>query len=216
MQVYSISFVFHARPCSRRSFLKGCIVRSGPRLRQFVGLHVATGARASRVAESPRVVGSVDGGRFGGVHVLHTEKRRALAVAEVADLVVLPLAVRQAALRAVVPGVRRPLRHMPVEPRPPAPTPPAVALLLLLPRGHVLLRGLVILIVHEAVRAGREGARAVRRVIRPPGPPVAVQEGLVVIGRVGRHCDGRGGGRQGEGVAGVGRGDLKGRHLRGQ
>lgn len=213
MQVYSISFVFHARPCSRRSFLKGCIVRSGPRLRQFVGLHGATGAGASRVAESPRVVGSVNGGRFSGVHVLHTEKRRALTVSEVADLVVLPLAVREAALRAVVPGVRSPLRHVPVEPRPPAPVPPAAtaALLLLLSGGHVLLRGLVILIVHEAVRAGREGAGAVRRVIRPPGPPVAVQERLVVV-----HGDGGGGRRQGEGVAGVGRGDLKGRHLRGQ
>lgn len=210
MQVYSISFVFHARPCSRRSFLKGCIVRSGPRLRQFVGLHGATGAGAPRVAESPRVVGSVDGGRFSGVHVLHTEKRRALTVSEVADLIVLPLAVREAALRAVVPGVRSPLRHVPVEPRPPAPVPPA-ALLLLLSRGHVLLRGLVILVVHEAVRAGREGAGAVRCVIRPPGPPVAVQEGLVVV-----HGDGGGGGRQGQGVAGVGRGDLKGRHLRGQ
>lgn len=105
---------------------------------------------------------------------------------------------------------------MVVEPRPPVPMVAIAALLRLLSGGHVLLRGLVILIVHETVRAGRKGARALRRVIRASGSPVAVQEGLVVVGCVGCHGDGRGGGWQGEGMAGIGRGDLKGRHLRGQ
>lgn len=137
-------------------------------------------------------------------------------MAEVTDLIVLPLAVRQAALRAVVPGARRALRHVAVWPRPPVPTAAVAALLRLLSGGHVLLRCLIILIVHEAVRAGRKGACALRCVIRASGSPVAVQEGLVVVGRVGCHGDGRGGRWQGEGVVGVGRGDLKGRHLRGQ
>lgn len=174
MQVYSISFFFlslscflllmvfqHLYRCSFSfvlfsCFLKGCIVRFGPRLRQFASLRVCAGSAPRRVAVCPCVVGPVDGGRLSDRHVLHAEEGRAFSMPQVPHLLLLlplPLAVRQAALGAVVPGLLGALGNVSVDSRPPAPATSTAAFLGPLAGRHVLLRGLVVLVVHKAVGA---------------------------------------------------------------
>lgn len=198
--------------------LVGCIVQFGARVRQS-GLCVGTrpvppalGVRSPRVGHGP-----VEGGGLGGVHVLHTEEWRALT------FLLFRITVRQAAARAQVSGrLVAAWRYVAIESGP-APTP--TASLWLLHRGEVLLGAFVLFLVSQPVGAGGKAARAVSQVaaalLLPVGlvAPrlvqrhlVASQQRLVLLRRVGSVC----GGGQRHGVAGVGRRDLEGRHLRGQ
>lgn len=94
----------------------------------------------------------------------------------------------------------------------------------LLPRGEILLGGLIVFLLSQPVRAGGQAAPAVIEIgatLLPvgllalgvvEGHLVAAQQRLVILQRVG-VVDSR---RQRHGMAGIGGCDLEGRHLRGQ
>ena len=94
----------------------------------------------------------------------------------------------------------------------------------LLPRGEILLGGLIVFFLRQPVGAGGKAAPAVVQIgaaLLPvgllamgvvQGHLVAAQQRLVILQRIG-VVDSR---RERHGVAGIGRCDLEGRHLRGQ